>query len=340
MHRRSLSFTYIRWRPGKKKDHGRLDKCYGASLIDHFQAYAKYLKKNPIVDDKKGRFVKVVKVQYSGESVLLDIEFGRFGESGSTWNVRKNEISHKRTADDAATLRSRLLFFVEPKSEVGVFCVESVAGAAGGSHVIDAFKSALVSRWDDDFWPTERVYEQDDWAEGASLKELTAVYYKWTRNIANGLQTERKVYGRMERTLFPETEGGSLSKEVWDAVRMNKLKASTVMGFEMMDPASLPNSTAQSIGPQAAHEPDEWRARVERDNRTRQIELGVDSGVPTVRVVITDTGTPPLDDKGFILRSANEVKESYEAVTNTSLDLTNFKGTWSKSRMKRAWKVS
>lgn len=336
MHRRSLTFAYIRWRPGKKKDLGKLDACYGASLVDHFRAFSKRLEKYPIVDEKTGRFVKVVRIQATGESVLLDVEVGRFGEPGSTWNVRKNVISHDRTVDDAATMRSRLLFFVAPSSKVGVFGIESVAGASGGSHIIDAFKSALGRRWADDFWPMERVYEKEDWVALASLKQLTAVYYKWNRNIANGLDAER-LYGRMERSLFPESDGGSLPKELWDAVRENKLKASTVIGFEVPEFENRTSSTGEVVGPKLPPEPDEWIAHVERDGRTKMVELGVASGIPTIRVVISDTGVEPLTDPEFINRSASEVKESYETVTGTQLKMSVFSGNWSGERASLTW---
>jgi hypothetical protein len=327
MHRRSLSYTYLRWRPGKKSDLGDLSACYGSSVLAHFRAYAAFMQGIPVVDQKHGRFVMIEAVATFGRTVLVTIESGSYGEPGNTRNVRTGTVSHQRTADDAAAIRSRLVMYLPPGSEAAVFAVESVAGAAGGPHIIDSFHKALVDRWDTDYWPLERVYERDDWLALSNLKKLTAVYYKWKRDIGSegGLIPKRKLIGRMEQSLFPELDGGSLPKEIWSAVRAQPLNAAKVMGFEL-----------SSGDEQTELDPDVLIAHVENGGRTRTVELGHES-VPTVRVVISESGNPAPSDEDLVKRSIEEsaglLMGSHAVNANTSHAV----GDWTQTDMGMTW---
>lgn len=326
MHRRSLSYTYLRWRPGKKSDLGDLTTCYGSSILAHFRAYAVSMQGTPILDPRHGRFVMIEAVATYGRTVLVTIESGSYGEPGNTRNIKTGTISHQRTADDAPAIRSRLVMYLPPGSEAAVFAIESVAGTAGGPQIIDNFHKALGDRWDADYWPLERVYERDDWLALSNLKKLTAVYYKWKRDIGSdgGLIPKRKLVGRMEQSLFPELDGGSLPKEIWSAVRAQPLNAAKVMGFEL--PA----------GDETELDPDVLIAHVENNGRTKTIELGHES-VPTVRVVISESGSAPPSDSELVTRSIEECASLLMGSHPVNTNKSHAVGDWTQTDLEISW---
>jgi hypothetical protein len=288
------------------------------------------MKDQPIVDEKLGRFVMIENVATYGRTVLATIESGSYGEAGNTRNVRTGEVSHERTEHDAAAIRSRLLMYLPPKSEVAVFAVESVAGTAGGPRVIDHFHRALIDRWNTDYWPLERVYEREDWLALSDLKKLTAIYYKWKRDIGSdgGLIPKRKLFGRMEQSLFPELDGGSLPKEVWDAVRSQPLNAAKVMGFEL------------PTGDEGIElDPDVLVAQVENDGRTKTVELGHEN-VPTVRVVISESGKPAPSDEIFVELSIQECIDLLLRSLAITAEKSHAKGQWKQNDLEITWGIN
>lgn len=322
MHRRSVSYSTLKHRPDRKAP-AVLDSCHGRELLHLFHAYAKSLSKDALRNDTKGTYVAVADVQAHGRAVLVRLEYGRFGEPGNTYDVRNHVVSHERTADDAPTDSCRLLFICPKGSDTALFAAEAVAGSSGAPALIDAFKHALADRWGNDYWPLDRVYEKDDWLDLAELKQLTAVYYGWKRDLVNGTTPKRKVYGRLERSLFPEVSGGSLPSILLKNLRAKKLNASTVMGFE-----------EDELGQD--QEPDAVLAKVMRDGREKTIELGHER-VPSVRVVFSDAGSPPLNDPAFMQRCLDEANELYEGMTGQKLLPSLLDGSWSTSDLALTW---
>jgi len=284
----------------------------------------------PIVDEKHGHFAQIEGVAMHGRAVLATVEAGPYGEPGNTRDVRTGKVSHKRSPDDALAMTSRLLLYVPPKSEVAVFALESVAGSSGGSRVIEHFHRALGERWGADYWPLERVYEREDWLALSDLKRLTAVYYKWKRDIGSegGLIPKRKLIGRMEQSLFPELEGGSLPKEIWDAVRAQPLNAAKAMGFE------LPGE--DGAGGDVELVPDALVAQVENDGRKKTIELGHES-VPTVRIVISESGKPAPSNRDFVDRCIVECSPLLQASHAISADLKHVQSKWKQDDPTVTW---
>lgn len=323
MQRRSISFTTIRRKIGRKKDaYGALDNVAGVDLLHQFYAWAQAIDPNRLRNERLGKYAHVERVEAHGRSVLVTVDSGLFGEAGNTWHVYNHEVSHQRTADEASAARSRLIFIVPEGSTLGIFGVESVGGASGASILIDEFAQDCRARWDADYWPTDRVYERDDWLALADLKQLKAVYYRWSNNLEDGLEP-RRVVGRMERNLFPAEEGGFLPRPIWQALFNGNMSASAVIGVEVGDD-------------DADNDPDIVFANVTRNGRDKTVELG-NGKTPTVREIMTNTGEPPLDDLAFLHGAVDAASQHYEGMTGQALPLQLVTGRWDDEALGTEW---
>jgi hypothetical protein len=313
-----VGFTTIRRRVGKKKSYGKLDDVGGQDLLVQFHAWVSNLEPDALRDELRGRYIRVTDVQAVGRTVLVKLDVGRFGEPGSTYHVYTHEVSHRRTADEASGDESRLLFTVPQHSTFGLFAVESVAGSAGGSDILSLFKAACLNRWGDDYWPLDRVYEKDDWLALASLKQLSAIYYKWANDIGDDA-TPRRIEGRMERHLFPAKRDGSFPARVWDSIRQGEVSASQVFGAEVGD-----------------DEEPTILARVQRGGREKQVELGHER-TPTVRVVMTDSGQEPYNDARFRDECIRLADEMYHDMSGHNFPNDIVRGAWDDEDLNDTW---
>ncbi|ROP49790.1 MULTISPECIES: hypothetical protein [unclassified Rathayibacter] len=310
MPKRTIGLETIQVRPGhnRKKNFLNLSDLEGVELLHVFHGWAASIPPDDLVDHQRGRYTKIAKVTPTGRSVLVEIEAGYFGTAGQTFDVATHAVSHSRSAQESATVMTRLLFTVAPGSTIGVFTSEREGLNGAGSTLVKRFRHDLVSHFPGYSFDVETVVESAAWAQGAELLAVTAVAYSVPVDLAKGVIAQPQVLGQMEQRLEPMKGQKVLPAAMLSALQKGTIKASDFLGF----------SDGQKI--------DDTFVTVSRDGRQKTYALDKER-VPSVRVVVSDDGAPPLTPTPFIRKCQDEVRDYYEGMGLSWNDSWR-SGTW------------
>lgn len=297
MPKRTIGMQTIRVRPGRnrKKNFGDLSDIDGQDLLHIFHGWAVSLPPDDLVDHQRGRYTKITRVTPRGRSVLVEIEAGYFGTAGQTFDVATHNVSHSRSARESATVMTRLLFTSPENAEVGVFTSEREGTSGGGPDLVKRFRSDLIAHYPTYAFDVETVIESDAWAQGADLLAVTAVAYSVPVDLAKGVVAVPVLKGQLHQRLEPEKGQKVLPAGLLAALQDRRIEASDFMGFP------------------DGREIDDTFVTVSRDGREKTYALDK-ARVPSVRVVISEDGVPPLTDLPFTTECQNEVRDYYQGM--------------------------
>ncbi len=318
MPKRTIGMETIRCRPGhnRKKKFSKLSDIEGMDLLHLFHGWVASIPPDDLVDRVRGRYVRITDIVASGRSVLVEIEAGYFGTAGQTFDVATHAVSHRRSAGESATIMTRLLFTVAPGSDVGVFTSEREGNAGAGPELVKRFRLDLISHFPAYSFDVETVIESSAWAQGAELLAVTAVAYSVPVDLAKGVVAQAQVLGQLQQRLEPMKGQKVLPAAMLTALQQGKIHASDFMGF----------SDGRAI--------DDTFVTVSRDGRKKTFALDKQR-VPSIRVVISDDGAPPLTRTPFIRACQDEVRDYYQEM-GFSWDESWRTGKWTPDQLKAA----
>lgn len=318
MPKRTIGMETIRVRPGRnrKKNFGKLTDIDGSDLLHLFHGWVASIPPDDLVDHQRGRYMKITHVTPRGRSVLVEIESGYFGTAGQTFDVATHTVSHSRSAGESATVMTRLLFTVAPDAEVGIFTSEREGNSGAGPELVKRFRLDLISHYPTFAFDIETVIESSAWAQGADLLAVTAVAYAVPVDLAKGVIAQPNLLGQLEQRLEPLKGQKVLPQALLTALQNRTIAASDFMGF----------ADGQAI--------DDTFVTVRRDGREKTYALDKQR-VPSVRVVISSDGEPPLTNQPFIAECQNEVRDYYLGM-GFSWDDSWRSGKWTADQLKVA----
>jgi len=313
--RRTIGMETIRVRPGRnrKKIFGKLSDIDGQDLLHIFHGWVASIPPDDLVDHQRGRYTKITHVTPRGRSVLVEIEAGYFGTAGQTFEVATHAVSHSRSAGESATVMTRLVFAVAPDAEIGVFVSEREGLSGGGPDLVKRFRRDLVSHYPTCSFDVETVIESDAWAKGADLLAVTAVAYSVPVDLAQGVVALPVLKGQLQQRLEPEKGQKFLPAGLLAALQDHKIEASDFMGFR------------------DGREIDDTFVTVSRDGREKTYSIDKEK-VPSVRVLISNDGEPPLTNQPFLTECLNEVRDFYQGM-GFSWQESWRSGPWTKSQL-------
>jgi hypothetical protein len=239
----------MQFRPSKKRIDGDLTDIEGHDLLHLFHGLVAGVDPDKLVDRQRRKYLQIDSIDPFGRSVLVTTETGNFGEEGKTFDVDTHAVSHKRGANESATIPTRTLLVVPPGATTALFLIERQGQANGGSELVDLLHGALLNAFPDHFFPTETMYEADAWAEGTELLSVTAIAHAFPVDISASVASVPKSVGTLRQTLTP-SNGNRLPHWLWEALRNRKVDASNFIGF-------------------AGHEVDETEVQVIRNGQKR-----------------------------------------------------------------------
>ncbi|MBQ9917121.1 MAG: hypothetical protein IJO71_07975 [Microbacterium sp.] len=315
MPKRTIGMETIRVRPGRnrKSKFGKLSEIDGHDLLHIFHGWVASIPPDDLVDHQRGRYTKITHVTPRGRSVLVEIEAGYFGTAGQTFDVATHAISHSRSAGESATIMTRLVFAVAPDADFGVFVSEREGMSGGGPDLVKRFRHDLISHYPTFAFDVDTVIESDAWSKGADLLAVTAVAYSVPVDLAHGVVAVPVLKGRLQQRLEPEKGQKALPAGLLTALQDHKIKASDFM--------ALPDG--QSI--------DDTFVTVSRDGREKTYAIDKQK-VPSVRVLISNDGEPPLTNQTFLTECLNEVRDLYQGM-GFSWQESWRSGPWTKDQL-------
>jgi len=297
MPKRTIGLVSFTARPGKnRKQHfAKLDNVDGFDLLYVFKAWAEEADPKKLSDYQRGRYLKISAVEATGRYVVATVEAGNFGEDGVTLDAETHEVEHHRTATMAPTIPTRLLFFVPPGAETGVFVIERVGNSTSIRPVLRAFREYLTRTFSTFAFSDETVLETDAWVEGAELLEVRAVAYDIPTDIKDGLDAQPTATGRLQQTLLPDKGSKFLPKALLKGLRKGDITASSFIAFN--DDVDI----------------DETFVKVARDGREKMFSVERER-VPAIRVLIADDHEDRPTTPEFVDAAVTEVREYFEEV--------------------------
>lgn len=315
MPKRTIGMETIRVRPGhnRKQKYANLSDIDGIDLVHLFHGWVMSLPPDDLVDHARGRYTKITHVTPRGRSVLVEIESGYFGTAGQTYDVATHVVSHSRSAQESATVMTRLLFTVAPGGEVGVFTSEREGNSGAGPELVKRFRHDLVSHFPTYAFNVDTVIESKAWAQGADLLAVTAVAYAVPVDLAKGLTAQPVLTGQLQQRLEPIKGQKVLPAGLLTALQDHKIEASDFMAF----------ADGRDI--------DDTFVTVSKNGREKTYALDKQR-VPSVRVVVSDDGEPPLTNQAFTIACQNEVRDYYQEM-GFSWDESWKSGTWTPQQL-------
>ncbi|WP_187976496.1 hypothetical protein [Mycetocola sp. JXN-3] len=328
--RTSASINTVRVTPISNDAELTLDNLDGFDLLQHFFAYAAKVKEGPGLRDKaKGHYLKVIAVKGRGNSVLLELETGPFGESAITYDTRTGVSVRKNTSDEAFARKSHAVLFRVPTSPYVLFVKEHKYGVPSGWLLFESFKHHLTSQIPNFYLPVETAQEDISWKESADLEEVTVVMHHKPLDISSGVDSGRKnetVAGRLAYSAIPPKGVKTFGKEVRRRLFSGAMDPVTFVGLR-----ATPKDGHQGDG-----NPDSTvLVKLSRDGRTKTFELGAE-GTPMLRESLTVDDEPALDMEQFYKRSIEMAVDFYKREGFT-LDRASIKKKWSNSISLPTW---
>lgn len=326
MPKTTLALKTLKAKPKRKAVVGGNEDVDGQHLMAHFGAFLHHTATHPITDSSKNRYLQVKDVIPRGRAVTVVTVSGVYGEAGSTFNVETHEKTYDKTEVEAPTTESRLTVWAPPGATHLAVAIEYKPGGVHGGALLSAFRSEMLDRHEDFWFPYETVLEKTAWAESGQLAEVSVIQHTQPLDYSTDVDTERQnevVRGSVVHTAIPPKGVRYWPQAVWDRLRNHQIEAATFIGLRRAD--------------DDAESPDEdVYVTVVRDGRQKRFALGTD-GVPSVRVVLSEDGEPPLDLDEYHQEVDSNVRGFYEDLSlgwNTSFIRSDAAEAWIDYRWK------
>lgn len=292
----TITLTDTVYKPLKKtKVFGQLDEIGGRGLLQLAADYYRSVHPDSLVDHKNTRYTKVGAVSSRGCMLVVKVEHGTFGNTGTTYDVSNHTPTHKRTSRESATVETRVALVVPPGARQALFMIEREGRFGGGAPAMHRFMKALRDGHPDHYFPQESVQEPQAWLEAARMVQLEVKQKHWKTSLKGDVELESQPIGTVRHILEPEDSKIGFTSGFKKKILEKKINAAEYLHLDEVDEDDMVTL-----------------ATLKGNGRTKTFELDSSKNLPTVRIQLTSNSEPRLEDEDFIRRCFEEAKEYYE----------------------------
>lgn len=279
----------------------RAGKVAGGDFLNWIEGVMNNLG-DRLTDQKNKNYARVVSVARAPKHprvLVVELDLGRYGEPGHDIDTDTHQVTHPRTAREAATSRGRVIFVVPEKSDAAMMFAENVGRSSARGRIVDALKQQWMSAGYNQEWilKCESVVEMDAWLEAAELTKVTAVEYNHSSDWQGS--PGGKDLGQMTYTLEPRRKTDTLRKELLSALRSSEIPKARALGIEVDD---------DDLG--------EVKVTLKRGDVSKTFVVEREK-TPSVRLDLTDLESDPSRPNHLISRVIKECPYLYQVVGAT-----------------------
>ncbi|MFC0248443.1 hypothetical protein ACFFIO_08005 [Citricoccus parietis] len=279
-----------------------LSDVKGVDLLHEFESWARSLPDDHFKDSTKKTYGTKPTVIRRNRLVLVEMRTGHYGMAGEkVIDVSNHAGQYETRDDDASTVRTRCAFLLPPGHDRGLFFTERQRHDNCGERVIDSFKAhartlvAGKSKKGADanlVLETPTVAESEAWLAAANLEDIHIVRYDHQQDVA-AESPLRGIPVTYASSIAPVKGNRYLPKRLWTLFREEPDSALAYLGID--------DATDEDI--------DEVRLKVGDGEKSREFIVGK-TKTPSIRVVLTPPGEPPLNETALV-DTIDETARSY-----------------------------